>query len=116
MINNESDHHPQEVKRNPDPNHLCIRMMMMMTLSHVTSLLETFQQFLGIKERLPRSFLPVPSICGLRTTKMCLPPRSQRRRVKEASLPHPRNQTNTSQEDPPPPDLVIVTKVRSPFL
>ena len=32
-----------------------------------------------IEERLQRSFLPVPSICGLRTTKkMCLPPRSQR--------------------------------------
>merc|ERR1719445_112133 len=88
-VNNESDHHPQEIRRNPDPDHPCIRMMMMMTLSHVTSLLETSQQFLGIRERLQRSFLPVPSICGLRMTKMCLSPRSQRRRVREASLPHP---------------------------
>lgn len=115
MINNESDHHPQEVRRNPDPDHQSCTRMMMMTSSHVTSLLETSQQFLGIRERLQRFFLPVQSIYALRMTKMCLPQRSQRRRAREASLPHPRNRTNTSQEDPPP-DLVIVTKVRSPSL
>ena len=114
MTNQEAETLPQEVRRDQGPDQ---PLIMKMTSSPVTSLLETFRQFQEIKELLLRSFLLALNICDLRMTRMCLPLRSQRRRVtRRANLPPPdipQNQTNMSH-DHLPPDLVIVT--RSPSL
>ena len=108
MTNPEAETHPQEVRRDPDQP-----LIMMMTSSHVTCLLETSRQFQEIKEPLPRSFLLAQSIFDLRMTRMCLPPRSQRRRAtRRASLPHPDIPLNliNMNQDHVPPGLVIVTR------
>ena len=113
MTNPEAETHPQEVRRDPDQP-----LIMMMTSSHVTCLLETSRQFQEIKEPLPRSFLLAQSIFDLRMTRMCLPPRSQRRRTTRRASLHPPdiplNLTNASQDLPP--DLDIVTRIPSLLL
>ena len=114
MTNPEAETHPQEVRRDPDQP-----LIMMMTSSHVTCLLETSRQFQEIKEPLPRSFLLAQSIFDLRMTRMCLPPRSQRRRTTRRASLHPPdiplNLTNVSH-DHLPPDLVIVSRIPSLLL
>merc|ERR1740128_1619241 len=112
MTNQKAETHPQEASRGPDRDQPRIRIRR--TSSHVTSLLETFQPFPGIRGHHPKSFLHALSISAPQMTRMCPPPRSQRRRAMEASLllPEiPQNRTNTSPEDPG-----IMTTIRSPSL
>ena len=75
------------VKRTEDLMILMTKVQVLVTMTEnqtMTIRRDTRDQLVDTTENkrlivsLPRSFLPVQSICDLRTTKMCLPPRSQR--------------------------------------